>query len=285
MKFGMTCSYSLKPDPDGRNLVQLGQLMEESGFETFWIGDHMMDPLSLEIEYPYEGGFPAVSWPDSFIACAFVASATKRLKIGTGVTVVPYRPPLLLAREIATIDFLSGGRFKFGAGVGWMPEEFNALGVPFNERGARADDTLKILIELLQDRIPDFDSKFFPMPAGKLNPLPVQKPYPSIIIGGEGAAAAKRIAAYGNGWQSRPELIEEYRKRLAIVKDAMDKAGRAMSELELYVIIDADYLKENLHEVGEYAELGVTEIVVHGRYDTFERAVREVEGLGRKIIA
>ena len=182
-------------------LVQRG---ESLGFASVMIADHLVFPVTIKSRYPYtvSGDFPGKGDVlDQLSLMAFVAAKTTRLRLVTSVMIVPYRNPVLTAKALATIDVLSKGRVTLGVGVGWMREEFEALGAPdFDRRGAVTDEYLRILKTLWTESPASFSGRFYRFDALHCRPQPVQKPHPPIWVGGHSKAALRRAARLGDGW-------------------------------------------------------------------------------------
>jgi probable F420-dependent oxidoreductase len=182
-------------------LVQRG---ERLGFASVMIADHLVFPVTIKSRYPYtvSGDFPGQGDVlDQLSLMAFVAAKTTRLRLVTSVMIVPYRNPVLTAKALATIDVLSKGRVTLGVGVGWMREEFEALGsAEFDHRGAVTDEYLRIFKTLWTASPASFEGRFYRFDALHCRPLPVQKPHPPIWVGGHSKAALRRAARLGDGW-------------------------------------------------------------------------------------
>ena len=188
------------------------QAAEGHGFHSIWVPEHIVFFEEYDSVYPYppEPGSAqpnqlpvASSRPALFeplLTCQALALHTTTLRVGTAVALVPLRHPLLSAREVNTLDHFSGGRFELGIGVGWLAEEFAALGVPFAERGSRADEHLATLRALWADEVASFHGRHVDFTDAVSLPHPVQAPGPPILIGGDGDGPLRRVARYGDGW-------------------------------------------------------------------------------------
>ena len=191
---------------------------EELGADALWFGDHIVFPYDYQSAYPYgtRTGFtpsdPEPFW-EAFTVMAYVAARTERVKLCTGVAILPYRHPLLTAKIVATIDRLSGGRVMFGAGVGWLEEEFEALGLDtFGRRGSVSDEQLEVILKAWSEERPTFEGSYYQFPSVSLTPKPVQRPHPPILIGGNSPAAFRRVIRFGDYWHAAMlfpgELVE-----------------------------------------------------------------------------
>lgn len=192
MKFGVQLPH-FGPLASGPGTLRLAARAEALGFDSVWTGDHIVYPPQYVERFGSE-------FYEALTTLAWVAASTRRIAVGTAVIVLPYRNPLVLAKELATIDVLSGGRLIFGVGAGWLQEEHAALGAPFKERGAATDEYLRIIRCLWTEERPSFSGRFFEFPELRFAPRPVQQPTPPIWVGGVTARALRRAAELGDGW-------------------------------------------------------------------------------------
>jgi probable F420-dependent oxidoreductase len=186
-------------------IAQVAQRAEALGFESVWIPEHLVFPARLETPYPYSEDGRAPFTPDTpildpLMLLTHIAASTKRIRLGTNIFVLPLRHPIVTARLAMTLDVLSGGRLSLGVGVGWLEEEFRAVGVDFATRGSRTRECVLALRALWTESEPEFHGRFFDFGPLKFEPKPVQKPHPPIIFGGESPNALRRAAALGDGW-------------------------------------------------------------------------------------
>ena len=281
MKFGIHYSQALGLDPTVDDYIEVAQFIESLGFSSLWLGDHIVIPKTIEASYPYTsdgsiGFHPATPWPDPFIMLTAIAMATRSLRLATGITVLPYRNPIQVAKSVATLDQIARGRFLFGVGVGWLAEEYAALNVPFEDRGARANEYLEIIIAMWKDKIADFKGRYYTIPDLHINPQPYQKPHPPIIVGGQSGRAFKRIVAFGDGWQSGPVSLALFREELAQLGADMERAGRKIEDLRLFKVVTPDFLLDNLHEISAHEQLGVEEMVLLLNCDSRQEAEAQI---------
>ena len=204
MKFGLMYADA-GPFAFPELLTHLAQTAERVGVESLWAIEHVVIPVGYESTYPYDpsGKIPApeqLPIPDPFVALAYAAAVTKTIRLATGIVILPQRHPLYVAKEVATLDVLSHGRMILGIGVGWLAEEFQALGIPFAERGARTAEAVRALRSLWKDEAEPFEGKFYRWPKVESHPKPVQKPGVPIVVGGHTELAARRAARYGDGF-------------------------------------------------------------------------------------
>ena len=211
---------------------------EELGFESLWYAEHPAVPVNSNSPFPATGG--EIPWTyshftDPYIALARASGATSSIKLGTGITLVPERNPLLLAKEIASLDRFSGGRFLFGIGTGWLREETEIFGGDFEHRWTQTREALEVMKELWTKDEAEYHGKYYNFPPVKSYPKPAQQPHPPIIIGGMARNVLRRIVAHADGWlpnRVTPADIEDSRKRL----DAMaEEAGRDPKSITISV--------------------------------------------------
>ena len=193
---------------------------EELGFESIWYAEHPAVPVESDSPFPATGG--EIPWTyshftDPYIALARASGATSTIKLGTGITLVPERNPLLLAKEIASLDRFSGGRFLFGIGTGWLREETEIFGGDFEHRWTQTREALEVMKELWTKDEAEYHSKYFNFPPVKSYPKPAQQPHPPIIIGGMARNVLRRIVSHADGWlpnRVTPAEVEDSRRRL-----------------------------------------------------------------------
>ncbi|NQX90001.1 MAG: LLM class F420-dependent oxidoreductase, partial [Halioglobus sp.] len=213
----------------------LAQLAEASGLESVWTFEHVMVPENYASKYPYsaDGKMPArpdTNFIDPLIALSAIASQTSTLRLGTGVNIVAQANPLLLAKQVASLDFVSGGRFMLGAGIGWLREEFDAMGVPFERRGARFDDYIVAMRKAWSGNVVEHDSDFLKWSGFKTYPAPQTIP---IIMGGTKGKVYERVARLGDGWFLPVDNPQALASKLEPLEAACDAVGRDAAEIEI----------------------------------------------------
>ena len=201
VKVGLMFANSIFPDA---NAADFGRAAEAAGFESVWTVEHVIFPENYGSTYPYDksGKMPArpsSKIPDPLIWLSWVGASTTTLRLGTGIVILPQRNPLVIAKELATLDHLSGGRVEFGIGVGWLREEFDALGIPWERRGARTDEYVAAMRTLWSGEMTSFDGEFVSFSNVASNPTPTNGTIP-IVVGGHSRAAAERAGRLGDGF-------------------------------------------------------------------------------------
>jgi probable F420-dependent oxidoreductase len=227
------------------NLRTLAQRAESLGFDSVWVSDHIILPRKVDSFYPYAADGVATFRPDEdyydpLATLNFLAGCTQKIRLGTHVLILPYRNPVLTAKMLSTLDVLSGGRVILGAGVGWMEEEFQALGLDtYAQRGAVTDEYIQLFKELWTKDNPEFHGEHYQLSESGFQPKPVQKPHPPIWIGGHTNPAIRRAAKYGDGWMPiglRPPAIlepEELAEKIARLRRLTVRAGRPEDAVSL----------------------------------------------------
>jgi len=216
-------------------LAEVARMAEDLGYHSIFVADHLIVPRGLDSKYPYtgDGSFPYApdqDWLDPMVALGYLAGQTRTIRLGTSVTVLPMRHPIVTAKQIVSADHLSGGRVIFGAGVGWMAEEFKLLGESFSDRGKRMDEYLRLLKTLWTQANPQFEGEYFQVLECGFAPKSLQQPHVPIWIGGESKAALRRAARLGDGWHSAGTSLAELPGKLQILRDALAEAGRPEEE-------------------------------------------------------
>ena len=219
MKFGICLPIRL--DADAGANVRIAQRAEELGYDSVWASDHVVIPEK-------RAGMFTDEFHDPFMLLSSIAAGTSRIIVGTSVIILPYRNPLVTAKMAATLDVLSGGRLIFGVGPGWMREEFEALGVPFESRGRMTDEYMKVIKELWQSERPEFHGEFVDFSNVGFYPKPVQTPGPPVWVAGASRHAVRRAALLGDGWQPTAVSPGDVRAGMDEVRRIAAEAGRGL---------------------------------------------------------
>jgi probable F420-dependent oxidoreductase len=237
---------------------------DDCGFATLWVGEHVVMVDRSESRYPYSGdgaiAVPAqADWLDPMIALSFAAAASSRITLATGVLLLPEHNPVVVAKQAASLDRLSGGRLTLGVGVGWSREEFDALGVPFERRGARTAEYVAAMRTLWRDDIASFRGEFTAFNSIRVNPKPVRDRRIPVVIGGNSDAALRRVAAWGDGWYAfNLDGVDTARERVARLEQLCANEGRNRDELRLAVAL----VSPQVGDVRALDDLGVDELVL-----------------------
>jgi probable F420-dependent oxidoreductase len=262
-------------------LVSAATRAEAVGFSSVWVTDHIALPLESASRYPYsaDGKLP---WPpdipylDAFTALTWVAAATRRVRLGTSVLIVPMRPPLIVAKTAATLDFLSGGRVMLAVGAGWLAEEFTLLGQPFHDRGRRITEAIRLMKACWSADPVRFQGTSYRLPPFAMDPKPVQGARLPVLGGGESDAALRRVAAVCDGWHPLGLPPHEVAARLGRLREFVARAGRAMSDLLLTARMGR-HMSLTRDVAARYEDLGVRLLIADVDY----RSLRPAEALAQ----
>ena len=291
-------------------LRSVAQRAEDLGYDHVWVSDHIVLPKKVDSFYPYAADGVATFRPDEpyyepLAALNFIAGCTQRVRLGTHVLIVPYRNPVLTAKILSTLDVLSSGRVILGVGVGWMEEEFQALGLDtYKERGAVTDEYLQLYKELWTKESPSFQGKYYQISNTGFEPKPVQKPHPPIWVGGHTGPAIRRAAKYGDGWMPiglRPPAIldpEELGGKIARLRKLTVEAGRPEDAVALTfstgIVFDdaAGSSREMMHggseqiaaDLRQYQALGVSNFIINFHGATVPELQENMERFSREVM-
>jgi probable F420-dependent oxidoreductase len=265
----------------------LGRVAEERGFDSVWVAEHVVLFDDYRSQYPYaaDGRIPVAPESgilDPFMALSFLAANTTRVRLGTGICLVPQRNPVYTAKEAATVDWLSNGRLDLGIGAGWLAEEFQALGVPFERRGARCRAYIEVMRTLWRDAVSTYDGEFYTLPPARQFPKPVQQPHPPLHFGGESDAALRRVADLGQGWYGFGLDPDAAGERVRKLESMLRRRGRSRHEIEVSV---CPYMQQvTAEDIERYREAGVDRVILVGAARDGEGLVRAVDGMAKTIV-
>ncbi|MBK6508158.1 MAG: LLM class F420-dependent oxidoreductase [Haliea sp.] len=261
MKFGLVpVNVGVK---SVEQIVGLAQLAESVGIESVWTFEHVMVPQDYASKYPYSadgkmGASPETNFVDPLIALATIAAHTKTLKLGTGVNILSQANPLLLAKQAASLDFVSGGRFMLGAGIGWLREEFDAMGVPYERRGARFDDYVAAMRKVWSGDVVEHRSEFIDWSGFKSYPIPGKAGIP-IIVGGNKGKIYERVARHGDGWFLPVDNAGALAEQLVPLAAACAAIGRNPAEIEISCMWN---MQGGLDAIKAFEAAGASRIIV-----------------------
>ncbi len=264
MKTGLAFANT-GPFADLEGLVDLAQACEQAGVESLWTVEHVIWPSNYDSAYPYSptGKMPGdktSAIPDPLIWLAFVAANTTELVLGTGILILPERNPVVLAKEVATLDHLSKGRLQLGIGVGWLEEEFDALGVPWPKRGKRTDEYVEAMRALWAGDDADYEGEFVSFTNVSSNPKPARSvPF---VIGGHSNAAARRAGRLGDGYFPGKGSISQLREQFDIVHQSAADAGRDPSAIEMTAAHPGILGDDPVGAAQELASIGVSRTIL-----------------------
>ena len=279
MKFGIRyCNTARYTQP--ANAVELVQAAEAAGFESAWTVDHVVVPEGYRSKYPYSddgkmaGGENDISLPDPLIWMSYVASKTTKINFATGILIIPQRNPVVLAKQIATLDHLTNGRVLLGIGVGWLEEEFNAINAPFEARGRVTDEYIGVMQELWSSNFPTYNGEYFSFKGAHMQPKPRNETVP-IIVGGHSKAAARRAGRIGDGFFPARGVPTDL---FDLARQTAEEHGRDPDAIEFTVS-----MPENVEDLPDLIKAGVDRVLIPviQMFGLKSSAVSNPEDLGR----
>ena len=267
--FGINMGACVDPE----TAAQVAAGAEAAGFDSVWTGEHVILPEPQTPDSPIPARTPLLH---PSVALAHVAAHTKRLRLATGIVILPQRNPVVLAKELASLDVICGGRLTFGLGVGYIQKEFDACGIPFAERGARTDEAIAVLRNLWTAEKPEFDGRFFQYSEVDAHPRPIQKPHPPIIVGGMSSPALRRAAQLGDGWYGFALDLDSTQRCLQELKTARDQFGRSGSE-ENFEITVTPSIPIDRDALAQFEDIGVDRVAPIARGDDAEAVLQFID--------
>jgi probable F420-dependent oxidoreductase len=246
---------NMGPCASAQGAVRIGTLAERLGYDSVWMGEHVVAPRPRVRPSPIEPDYPIL---DPVVTLAHLAGATERVRLATGIVILPQRNPVVLAKELASLDVLSRGRLVLGIGVGYLEPEMRAVGVPMEGRGSRADEYLRAMRCLWEDEAPAFRGSAVELDGVDAYPRPVQRPLP-VVVAGHSRAAHRRAARHGEGWYGFNLDRGSTAEQLESLHREEQAAGQPRGPLEVTVSPSEPL---NAAVVREYAELGVDRLAV-----------------------
>lgn len=294
MKVGMG-SMGLGPFSDPDIMAHVATTAERCGFESLWAPDHSAVPDGHQTKCPYTPDGEIPGGPDAplvepITALSFVAGLTSKIKLGTGIMILPQRHPFYVAKEVATLDLISKGRALLGIGSGWCAEEFTALGLDFHQRGKRTDEAIQALRALWRDDPSSFEGTHFNFQRIRSFPKPVQQSGVPILVGGHSRAAARRAARYGDGFfpltpivdadVRKIDFVNEVKGLVALLKEECDKLGRKFDGFDI-----TSSAAPSLDGVKRLEDIGVTRVCTGLAPSNHDGITRSLEKIASDLIA
>ncbi|MCE2390550.1 MAG: LLM class F420-dependent oxidoreductase [Proteobacteria bacterium] len=264
MKISLFAPFAI-PLATPEYVAEYARVAEDCGFHALWAPEHVVLFDEYESKYPYspDGRMPGgpVGVLEPLGALHFVAALTSRIRLGTGVIILPQRNPVYTAKAAAGVDWLSGGRLDLGIGVGWLAEEMRATGTPFERRGARNRSYVEVMKRLWSDEAGAYADEFYELPDCHFEPKPVQRPHPPLFFGGESEPALRRVAEQGQGWNSAGQTPERMAELLARLDVHLAEQGRTRDEIHVAV---SPMRPVGLDDVKAYRDAGVEQVIALG---------------------
>lgn len=270
---------NMRPCVTGEAIAAVAHAAEQAGFESFWGGEHLAlaDPQTPDSPIP-----PNIVFVDLIATMAYAAALTKTLRFGTGIMLLTLRNPVVLAKQLASVDVMSGGRLIFGVGIGNLEFEFNAVGMPFDHKGPRAEEAIKAMRALWSMERADFGGRFFSFTGVRAEPRPLQQPYPPLIFGGKSAYAFGRTARLGDGWYGYALDLEATAKCIDGIRAACERHRRRFAEIEISITPKA---RLDLSLARRYEDLGVHRLILPPRGPTIDEALKAISGAADDLLS
>ena len=265
MQLGL-CIPLVAPYASPQYIRTLGIQAESLGFSCLWVGEHVVLFDEYDSAYPLaeDGKMPGAIEDnvelEPFSSLAWVAAHTSRIRLGTGVCVLPQRNPVYTAKEAANVDWLSRGRLNLGVGIGWLAEEYDALGTSFARRGARCRSYVEVIKRLWCDAVSEYEDEFYSLPACRFYPKPVQKPHPPIIFGGNSDATLRRTAEQGQGWYALGLNPDQLAPRIKKLETLLTQRNRPRDAVSIFACPYPHAYNHGMSK--QYEELGVDELIL-----------------------
>jgi probable F420-dependent oxidoreductase len=256
---------SVSPVATPAFLAAFGMTAEQGGFASIWLGEHAVFLDEYASRYPYSADGRVGLPPDQgllelFTTLGYLAASTDHIRLGTAVCLVPQRNPVYTAKSVATADWLSGGRVDFGVGIGWLREEFEALGVRFAGRADRTRDYLAVMRACWRDEVSSYRGEHYTLPPCRVYPKPVQQPNPPLYFGGETDAALRRVATLGDGWHGFNHVPASAGAAIQRLERFLGEAGRSRGDVD--VTIGAYLQPVQPADLPAYRDVGVDQLVL-----------------------
>lgn len=270
---------------DSMDVAELAQKAESLGFESIWLPEHTIMPVHTASRYggSADGSIPDYmsNMADPYIGLARASAVTQDLKLCTGISLIPERNPLVLAKAIATLDLFSGGRVILGIGTGWLREESEIMGGDFDHRWSQAREAVLVMKELWTKDEAEFHGKYFDFPPVKCNPKPAQKPHPPVVLGGTARNVFKRVVAWGDGWMPNRVSPEEVRQGRAVLDELAEAAGRDPRSIQISIFgrpADPEAIKS-------FEEAGADRVIVSLGTTRQGEALQELERMAQRVLS
>lgn len=261
--------------------ARVAHAAEAAGFESLWAGEHVVLP---DPRVPASMMDPGDRILDPVVALTFLAARTSRIRLGTGIIILPQRNPLVLAKELASLDVLSDGRLVIGIGVGYLEPEFRALGIPFEDRSARSDDYLAAMVAVWSQERPAYHGRFFSFEGVQAHPQPSQRPHPPIVMGGASSAAYRRAVQAASGWYGFNLDLETTAQHLVGLREAAEQYARPPGARALEISVTPPRAVD-VESAKQYADLGVHRLILNPpRHLDEEALVHFVENVGDTLV-
>jgi probable F420-dependent oxidoreductase len=262
----MDIGFLLAPTAHSGDLAETARLVESLGYESLWIPEHPVIPVNMKTPFPFtpDNKLPNhyATWADPFIGLAIAAAVTKKIKLGTGICLLPEREPLITAKAVASLDLFSGGRALLGVGAGWLREETEAMGAKFGTRWKQTRETVEAMRLLWTQNEASYEGEIIRFPPVRCEPKPVQKPHPPVILGAHGPKALERVARTYDGWMPLMDSPDELKRDTAIIRKLAADHGRKPESIQISPLVDPRENGPSTDDLKRFRDAGVSRIVL-----------------------
>lgn len=262
----MDIGFLLAPTAHSGDLAETARLVESLGYESLWIPEHPVIPVNMKTPFPFtpDNKLPNhyATWADPFIGLAVAAAVTKKIKLGTGICLLPEREPLITAKAVASLDLFSNGRALLGVGAGWLREETEAMGAKFGTRWKQTRETVEAMRLLWTQNEASYEGEIIRFPPVRCEPKPVQKPHPPVILGAHGPKALERVARTYDGWMPLMDSPDELKRDTAIIRKLALDHGRKPESIQISPLVDPRENGPSSDDLKRFRDAGVSRIVL-----------------------
>ncbi|MGH8013888.1 MAG: LLM class F420-dependent oxidoreductase [Candidatus Binataceae bacterium] len=285
----MDIGFLMAATAQSGDLIEIARKVESCGYESLWIPEHPVIPIHIKTPFPFtpDNKLPEHygRWADPFIALAVAAAVTTKIRLGTGICLVPEREPLITAKTAASLDLFSGGRLVLGIGAGWLREETEAFGANFGLRWKRTREAVEAMRLLWTRSEASYDGEIVKFPAVRCEPKPLQKPHPPVLLGAHGPKALERVARSYDGWMPLVRNPEELKHSVAKLRELASAHGRDPGSLQISPLVDPGENGPSTEELKRYHEAGANRIILLSQKTVAETADGKALELVRRFAA
>ncbi|HJU27784.1 MAG TPA: LLM class F420-dependent oxidoreductase [Candidatus Binataceae bacterium] len=272
----MDVGFLMAPTARSGNLVEAARVGEQLGYESFWIPEHPVIPVAMRTVFPFtpDGKLPDhyAQWADPFIALTVAACATSKIRLGTGICLIPEREPLITAKVVSTLDLFSNGRVILGVGAGWLREETEVMGARFGSRWKRTRETIEAMRVLWTKNEAAYDGELIKFPAVRCEPKPAQKSGPPVLLGAHGPKAIERVVRTYDGWMPLVGSPAELKEQVAQLREAAQRHGRNPDSFDISPLVDPKEQGPSRDDFLRYREAGANRLILLSQKTVAETA-------------
>jgi probable F420-dependent oxidoreductase len=281
----MDIGFLMAPTAQSGDLAEIARMVESLGYESLWVPEHPVIPVNMKTPFPFTPDYKLpdhyATWADPFVALSIAAAVTKRIKLGTGICLLPEREPLITAKVAASLDLFSGGRLLLGVGAGWLREETEAMGANFGLRWRHTRETVEAMRLLWTEREASYEGEIVRFPAVRCEPKPIQKPYPPVILGAHGPKALDRVARTYDGWMPLMDKPDELKRDVATIRKLATQHGRKPESIQISPLVDPKENGPSIDDLKRFRDAGVNRIVLLSQKTAAETARGKAPELAR----